>query len=303
MGLINDTVWVTRGIKAKFTEVFYAQPSLVSGISTVITSDGPSETYGWLSESPTMQEFVDTRQVKGFSDTSYAITNKTWEATIGVKRAELEDDQAGAIQMRVTQVAQRTAQHPNKLLIDALVNGTTDTGYDGVAFFSDTHPIRGEQSATQDNLLAGTGTTVATFKTDIQTALATMKAFKDERDEPFWEDFDPANLWLICHPNVEWNAREALEATIISNTTNVLSGAVGNVYGTARLSDTNDWYLLYCGAAVRPLIFQDRTSVELLEQAEGSDGAFWTDSYHYGVRARYNVGYGFWQFAVKTTNA
>jgi phage major head subunit gpT-like protein len=53
--------------------------------------------------------------------------------------------------------------------------------------------------------------------------------------------------------------------------------------------------------AVRGLILQQRSDVPVefsaLDSRSGSESAFMRDLFYYGVRARYNVGYGMWQAA------
>ncbi|TCP09247.1 phage major head subunit gpT-like protein [Crenobacter luteus] len=58
------------------------------------------------------------------------------------------------------------------------------------------------------------------------------------------------------------------------------------------------WYLLDTSRAIKPLIFQERTKPELQALTATDDEAvFMKDEYRYGVRARSNVGFGFWQMA------
>ena len=51
---------------------------------------------------------------------------------------------------------------------------------------------------------------------------------------------------------------------------------------------------------VRPFIFQDRERVEFTSLTEDSDEGFRREKFLYGVRARYRLAYGYWQFAVRT---
>lgn len=61
------------------------------------------------------------------------------------------------------------------------------------------------------------------------------------------------------------------------------------------------WYLLDCSRALRPLIFQERTTPELEAMtAMNDEGVFVRDEYRYGIRYRCNAGFGFWQLAYKS---
>lgn len=299
-----NTALLTKGLRGEFIQAFVGAPTVLPKLATVAPSDKSSETYGWLGDVPAMREFVDERVVGGFTDTSYTITNKTWESTIDIKRSEIEDDQTKKLPVRINDLAARAKQHADELLYTALVNGTTENGYDAYDFFGTAHPIRGKQTATQSNLLTGTGTTVAALKEDFKAALAAMKNFKDEHAKPFFPGGIMASgLIAIVPPGIEFEVREALNSTLINNTSNALQGAVGEVLVSPWFSDTNDWYLLYTAMPVKPLIFQDRVGIEFSQMLWDNETGFLRETGYFGVRGRYNVGYGLWQCAVKTTNA
>ena len=67
------------------------------------------------------------------------------------------------------------------------------------------------------------------------------------------------------------------------------------------LTNAAIWYLLKTDGVVRPFIFQDREPVEFSALAENSEEAFKREKFLYGVRARYRMTYGYWQYAVRTT--
>lgn len=58
------------------------------------------------------------------------------------------------------------------------------------------------------------------------------------------------------------------------------------------------WYLLDTSRPLRPIIFQKRRDYALTALTDTQDEGVWMrDEYRYGVDARVNVGYGFWQMA------
>ena len=64
------------------------------------------------------------------------------------------------------------------------------------------------------------------------------------------------------------------------------------------------WYLLDTSRALKPLIFQERTTPELEALTSTQDeGVFMRDEYRYGIRYRCNAGFGFWQLAYKSKAA
>lgn len=61
------------------------------------------------------------------------------------------------------------------------------------------------------------------------------------------------------------------------------------------------WYLLDVSRAIKPLIYQERVPADLQQMTKADDEhVFTADVYRYGVRARNNVGFGFWQMAYKS---
>ena len=81
------------------------------------------------------------------------------------------------------------------------------------------------------------------------------------------------------------------------------------MHGAARvvafpwLTDQASWYLLKNNGVVRPFIFQDREPIEFNSLSESSDDVFKREKLLFGVRARYRMAYGYWQFAVKSLEA
>lgn len=67
--------------------------------------------------------------------------------------------------------------------------------------------------------------------------------------------------------------------------------------GTSTTVD-NAWYLLDCSRALKPIIYQNRKAPTPASITDDNDEkVFMRDVYTYGVDARANVGYGFWQMA------
>lgn len=97
--------------------------------------------------------------------------------------------------------------------------------------------------------------------------------------------YDGQNFFDTDHP-VYPNADGTGTATPVSN----LQAGTGPA-----------WYLLDTSRALKPLIFQERTTPELEAMtATNDEGVFVRDEYRYGIRYRCNAGFGFWQMAYKS---
>ena len=281
------------GLRAVFYEAYEAAPSDWERIATVVPSENDTEKYAWLGSVPKMREFKDERVPAALLQHDYTIKNKTWEASIAVDRSALEDDQYGQIKLRIQGLAEETKRHQDELVFSLLKDGFATLCYDSQYFF-DTDHSEGD-SGTQSN--KGTS---ALSASSLQAAFTAMMKFKDDKGKLMGVVPD----MLVVPPDLKWTAMELLESVYASDTVsgktdmrkNVLSGALELIVNP-YLTDSNDWFLLCSKRVVKPVLFQSRVPVEFAALEANSENGFMRDEYIYGVRARYNVGYGLWQFA------
>jgi phage major head subunit gpT-like protein len=301
MAVIN-TGLLTKGLRSEFFMRFEQTPTYYGDLATRIVSTGDSETYRWLGTVPKMREWGTGRVAKGLRTESYSVENLKYEATLEVDRDEIADDQTGQIRVRVGELAQRAATHKDYLIAQLLQlgGGAGAVAYDGAAFFSESHSSGG--SGTQSNDLDHeaedpAGASLDEFRSSLRQAIARMMGFKDDLGEPM--AISATGLVCVVPSTLYLTAQEALNATLVNNTTNVLEG-VARVIMLPWLSNASTWYLLKTDGVVRPFIFQDREPIEFNALVEGSEEAFRREKFLYGVRARYRMAYGYWQFAVRT---
>ena len=305
LGIVVDPVTLEKGLKTNFFKAYDAATAFHPMLATEVPSSADQEKYAWLGTAPTMREWVDERVPKGLLDHSYTLVNKHFEGSIGVDRDDLDDDQTNQINLRVTDMGARARRHPDSLLSTLIIDGESTLCYDG-QFFFDTDHSEGD-SGTQDNDLTATAAdtaniTQAEFKTAIGAAIKALMGFKDDRAEPFLEDWqlDNANLKLMVPPAMRQVAIETLTAELISNTTNIYKNQA-EILVNARLTSGVKCYLFYTGTPVKPFIFQNRQALQTGFLGNTAETGFMRRTYVFGADARYNVGYGLWQFAVLTT--
>lgn len=291
----------TRGLRSEFFDKFSATQSHFEQLSTRIPSDGDSEAYRWLGQLPRMREWGTGRLAKGLNVESYSVENEKYEATIEVDRDEIADDQTGQILVRIGEMGVRAATHKDYLIAQLMINGASSgfNSYDGVTFFNAAH-VSGD-SGSQDNDLGYTAA-AATKTTDecrgaIRAATAAMMAFLDDQGQPMV--IDPSGLAIVCPPSMYWTMLEAVDAAFISNTSNVTKG-IAKVISFPWLTTGTTWYLCKTNGVMRPFIFQDREPLEFNGLTENSDEGFRREKFLYGVRARYAMTYGYWQYCVRT---
>ncbi len=302
MAVIN-TGLLAQGLKSEFFQRYDGTKTHFADLSTRIQSNSDQETYKWLGSLPRMREWGTGRLAKGIRTESYSIANLKYESTIEVDRDEISDDKTGQIRIRIGELAERTATHRDYLISQLLANGATAgfLAYDGKTFFAADH--ESGASGVQTNLEAASATdpadpSTAEMKTALKSAIATLMGLKDDVGDPL--NLTTGGLVLVCPTNHHFAAMEALNATVISSTSNVLAGAA-TVIPFPWLTNTAKSYLLKTDGVVRPFVFQDREAPEFTSLTEDSDEGFKREKYQFGVRARYRMTYGLWQQAVEIT--
>lgn len=283
------------------------RPVLVEKICEYVSSQAVDEKHAYFGDAPQMSEFKGTRKTQALIDASVLVTNLIYDAAVRFRRDDLRRGQTGLMNIgrQVTKLTNTVMSFPNKRLTELVVGGTsasvTNPVYDGGAYYRDDHPALGDEGGVQDNLLAGTGTGGSAIATDINTVIATFLKFKGTNGEPFFQDMN-LQLLFMYHPNLDKAFREALSATIISNTSNVMAG-IGEPLKNSRLTDETDWYAFVLNPGYRPLIWQTEQTLEVDMRAEGTD--MWVEQREaeIGVSAGYGAGYGYWQSSIKVVNA
>lgn len=134
------------GFKKNFQDAYSAiRPEAdFTKVATVIQSTSKSETYGWLGKFPKMREWVGARVIKDMEAHGYSITNKDFEATVGVDRNDIEDDNLGIYAPLFQEMGHSAGQQPDDLTFGLLANGKTETCFDGQYFFDTDHPSHDE---------------------------------------------------------------------------------------------------------------------------------------------------------------
>jgi len=298
---VINTGLLSKGLRSEFFDRFAATTTHYQDLSTRIESNSDSETYKWLGSLPSMRQWGTGRIARGMRTESYSVENLKYESTIEVDRDEISDDKTGQIRVRVGLLAERAATHKDFLIAQLLINGETAgfNSYDGVSFFNDAH-LSGD-SGPQDNRLTSDAPvpespTTDEFKAALMSAIGAMMDFKDDRADPL--ALSATGLVCVVPSTMFFTAMEAVNATVTNNTSNVLQG-VARVIAFPWLTDLSKWYLLKTDGVIRPIIFQDREPLEFTSLTEDSDEGFRREKFLYGVRARYRMAYGYWQFAVR----
>ncbi|WP_322862323.1 Mu-like prophage major head subunit gpT family protein [Aeromonas allosaccharophila] len=219
------------GFKKNFEDAKSEAPAQYTKIATVIKSTTKSNTYGWLGKFPNLRKWVGDRVIESMKAHSYQIVNEDFEATVGVDRNDIEDDELGIYAPMFAEMGRSAGIHPDELCFGLLGAGFTTPCYDGQYFFDTDHPVYPKAD--------GTGTPVLTANVVVDAGYS---------GEP--------------------------------------------------------WFLLDTSRALKPVIFQDRKSPQLIAMTKIDDEAVFTrKEFRYGVDCRDAAGFGFWQLAFANKRA
>ncbi len=219
------------GFKKNFEDAKSEAPAQYTKIATVIKSTTKSNTCGWVGKFPNLRKWVGDRVNETMKAHGYQIVNEDFEATVGVDRNDIEDDELGIYAPMFAEMGRSAGIHPDELCFGLLGAGFTTPCYDTQYLFDTDHPVYPKAD--------GTGTPVMTANVVVDAGY---------QGEP--------------------------------------------------------WFLLDTSRALKPVIFQDRKSPQLIAMTKIDDEAVFTrKEFRYGVDCRDAAGFGFWQLAFANKRA
>lgn len=148
-------------VRGEFQGALGKSEPLYLKIATVVPSNTKSNTYGWIGSMPFMREWVGARVINSIKEHGYAITNRTFETTIGISRDDVEDDTVGTFKPAVQDLAHAGEEFPDELVFGLFANGFTSACYDGQYFFDTDHPVNEKHDG------SGANTSVANMAVDV----------------------------------------------------------------------------------------------------------------------------------------
>jgi len=295
------------GFDTAFQQALMNQPTVWQKIASERPSTDESEVYMWADMIGELREFLGERQIVSLSGRSQQLFNKKYEKTITIPRTKFEDDKYGVFTDQVRQIAMRAAQHPDKLVADAIAAGDTAVVYDGQYFFDTDHPQNPDDP--NSPVMSNKKTGMPLSADNVAAGMALMNGYKDAGGVPLLAE---PNV-LMVPPALRYLARQICFGTTIAVPVgtagsspggaaapeNVLKGML-DVVVNPRLTSTTKWYLLDTTKPVKPFIYQNRMAPEFayLNKPEDAE-VFKRDQFVYGVRTRGAGGYGPWFLAAE----
>jgi len=227
------------------------------------TSDKQQEYYQTVGNIPVAQikpegAPISTSRIDWKDQTT--VTNQTVANGFSASLEATKDDLYGVVDMAKAEGLVRSMIAKKELMVAAMYNGAfADTGGDGVATISDSHPLKNSASV-NDNLVTG-GLTTANIK-------AGLNQFNVILDQAGTQ-FDTAATHLVINKDKLFDAMELFQSALLafelSNTTNSIKGALKIVPNRRltinRTTGVAPWFMLDKSLPDCGLILQEREGI------------------------------------------
>lgn len=289
---------------ATFQKAFDAAPEQWSQTAMKVPSTGDSNTYAWIEMFPKMRKWLGDKIIKSLKAQGYTVVNDEWEATVAVKRKDIETDQLGIYEPAVRDVGYSSKQLPDEIVSDLKNDSFTSTCYDGQYFYDTDHPVTDsdgvESSVSNHGTAALSAASAAAATSSYGAARTAIMSFTDNEGRPLGLMPDV----LEVPPALESTAKILLESDRLGG-----SGGEPNPFkGTAklivnpRLTSTTAWFLHCTNRPLKPFVYQERVAPHPVQQiGEESDPVFNRAEYLFGAEASCAGGYGLWQMSYGST--
>jgi phage major head subunit gpT-like protein len=289
-----------RSLTQKFDQMVRAATPFYPRLTRLIQSNGRNEEYGIPGASPAMREWLGDRVFNQIRAANFTIENKAWENSLLISKFDLDDDRMGMYDMELEVLAAEASHHPDKLLMQAIVDAEATACFDSQYFFDTDHSWGASGTQSNDLTYDGSSTVTATeFLAAYHQARKALTGFKRDNGEPYnrpvIEGF--SNLLVLVPPDLEVVANKGLRASVLGTDDNIVLDRP-NIVCSPYLTDATKFYLFDLQGPLMPFVFQARQAlrrqIKGLDDNETKDVKFMCD-------ARYNIGYLAWWTGVLTT--
>ncbi len=263
---------------------------LASVFANEINSTTAEEVYRFMKQLCPMERFKGERKFQELAAAGFTLRNEVYSNGLQISIDDINDDKLDLVKPQVQMLAQQAALLWNMLMAALLDAGITDVGFDGVAYFHATHPLK---AGTQRNTRTGFALTSANFIT----------AFNDFETMKGWSGtvLGIKPTLLVVHPDLRATAEAIVELgpLLVGG-----SGAPNPNYKKCDLQVNpflkvaDHWYLLDLGKPIKPFVKQNRTPaafyMDTNPNAESVKKYRRVEAY---AELRGAMGYGMWPLA------
>lgn len=292
-----------RSLTRKFDVGMKQATPFYPTLCSEVDSDGFDEEYGLLGAIPGVREWVGNRDFKDLRAARWTIENNDYEVSLRIQKNRIDDDRLSIYGPLLEMLGGRMAQHPDELLFD-LINGGEAAACFDTQFFFDTDHLWGDSGAQSNDLthvcVAPATPTSAELKLAFNAALRALTRFVDDQGKllnPHVFNINQA-ITIVCDSHLLQAFEDALTVKLQAAGGDNFVIARPRIVASALYTSTLKFDIYKTDEPLKPYIWQKRKPVgrqmKGLDDREFKDVKFMAD-------ARYNVGYGAWWTAVRTT--
>lgn len=283
-----------RNLNTSFNKAFDKAESNWEKTAMLVNSNTAVEDYAWMGTFPSLKEWVDEKTLKSLAAYDYSIKNKAYEATVAVRRDDIEDDNLGIYGPMAQDAGAGARVWPDRLVSELKLKAFTSRCYDKQYFYDTDHPV-GEITVSNKLTTPLSNGALALADASYGAARVMIMSLKDEQGDPM--GLQPGLLEVP--PALETRARMLLENDkLADDTPNPYKGTAALLVNPWLKSD-KQWFLHVVNRPLKPYIFQQRKAPVFVDQTNmDNDDVFMRAVFKFGAEARGNAGYGLWQLSV-----
>jgi phage major head subunit gpT-like protein len=304
--LVNKTTLsqIFINLRATFNKAFEAAESQWQRTAMMVPSGSSQNNYNWLSRFPRMRKWIGEKVIKALEGHGYTIVNDDWEATIGVNRNDIDDDNLGIYAPMAQDAGFSAKQLPDEIVSDLKNNAFASTCYDSQYFYDTDHPVGdgagGTVSVSNKGTAALSNATQAAAKASLGAARTAIMSFTDDEGRPLGLMPDT----LEVPPALEDVGRMLVENDkLADDTPNPYKGTLRLLVNPRLTSDTA-WFVHVTSRPVKPFVYQQRKAPTFVQQTDSdAESVFMRKEFRFGAEARAAGGYAFWQMSYGSTGA
>jgi len=130
---------INAGVNTAYNTQLWQADTVYDKFTYQAQSTGDQEVYPRLDMLPGLREWVGERVVNWLTLTTFAIKNKLFESTIGIKVQDIEDDKFSLLNQASASMGEAAGRLPDLLIAQLMAGGTTAAVPDGANFFDTDH--------------------------------------------------------------------------------------------------------------------------------------------------------------------
>jgi phage major head subunit gpT-like protein len=277
--------------------------SFFAKLATVVDSPNLIDRTIWLNALPVMRLWTGPKVVDRVSAESHPIVTRPHEASLGIGKGTLLNDQLGLYGRAIDGLADAYPNALDDLVVTMLCAGIQGTAlgatYDGQNLIDTDHTFRSADTGVAAFQYSNKETgafSAAVF----QSAVNKYKLLKNEKGIPV--NVGKGQMMLVHGPANRIPVRNVLKQDIATGLVQNLDkdtaipvevpwiqARTTRVLGTSVTLTGLEWFLMPMGSTA--VILQRKRAVEFLSVEEGYQ-AFMTGEYYYGIEAEFGAAYG-----------